>query len=240
MRKNILAFILSLVVFTACVDSAYNIAGSAHFENFDGRMLYLRIPEGMPHSRECIDSCRVVHGRFDFMGTFDTIVMAQIIVDNETLMPVVLEEGCLHVELSQGVQRVGGGFYNDRLYQFLQKRNRIVHAQWELDREFIRLMHEGNTLRAIQHQLQGRADQLNRELELLETRFIVENADNPLGVGYFFNVFGAFPLPIMTEQLRSIMQLAPPQFLQMPSIDAYIRKAMERHNEVEASQKNWQ
>ncbi len=223
--KHLLLICCTWMLLTSCAEKNYNIAGNTNVEYFDGRMLYLRVPDVHTHAISDVDSCRVVHGRFDFMGSVDSVVMAQLFVEKETIMPVVLEHGDLFVEVTHGGQRVQGGRYNEMLYNFLRKKNKIEYKLWEVDQEFMQLMRQGKRLEDIQQQLGKKSAKLNKEMEELETKFIIENHDNPLGAGYFMLLFSQYPLPMMNSQLQNIIHLAPKSFLSLPLIDSYIRKA---------------
>ena len=60
--------------------------------------------------------------------------------DNQCVMPVVIENGSLDIQVDNVAQRVTGGPLNDRLYGFFKKRNRIDNEMWELQQKSIRMM----------------------------------------------------------------------------------------------------
>lgn len=221
--KSLIALFVALLGFTSCVDQ-YTIAGSSSVSCFDGRMLYLRVASDEMNLVD-VDSCKVIHGRFDFFGNVDSVVLAQLFMENEKVMPVVLEEGNLTVEVDHSGQQVVGGPYNERLYKFLREKSKIEHKQWELDQKFLMMMKEGKSLDEIQQKLGRKSLQLSEKMEDLETKFIIENFDNPLGVGYFILLFGQYPYPVMTDQVKNIIKLAPADFLGNPFVSSYLRKA---------------
>ena len=89
MNKIIYA-LLAVLALTSCANS-YNISGTSNVSTLDGRMLYLKILKD--NDFKSLDSCDVVHGQFQFNGAFDTIRMANIFMDDESVMPLVLETG---------------------------------------------------------------------------------------------------------------------------------------------------
>ncbi len=218
-----LIYLIVFVLISSC-SNQYNIAGNSNVSFFDGRMLYLKVAGEDAYAIN-VDSCQVIHGRFDFYGNVDSVVLAQLCMEDEKIMPVVLERGNLVVEVDHSGQSVAGGPYNERLYKFLKKKNRIEHEQWELDQKFLQLMQEGKSMDEIQKKLGEKSHKLSKEMEDLETKFILENCDNPLGPGYFMMLFGQYPLPLMTEQLKNIINLAPSDFFNDPFVDKFIRKA---------------
>lgn len=89
----------------------------------------------------------------------------------------------------------------------------------------MRMMREGCSAEEIRREIGPESEQLAKRLEELETKFIKDNYDNPLGPGCFMLLFGQYPLPVMTEQIRKIIDKAPPSFLQHPFVNNYVRRA---------------
>src|SRR3712207_5167498 len=87
--NKVLYLFLSLIAFTSCVNS-YNIQGTSNVSNLDGRKLYLKILKN--NEFKSLDSCDVVHGQFHFSGTYDSVRMANIFMDDESVMPIVIED----------------------------------------------------------------------------------------------------------------------------------------------------
>lgn len=224
MRKIGIILIFAILLFATSCSEQYNIAGNSTIGNFDGKTVYLKVTaDGKTAS--CLDSCQVVHGRFNFIGDVDSIIMAFMYMDNERLMPVVLETGNLNLEMGHCGSMVTGSPYNDRLNTFFRKRDRIENEQWELERNCMRMMREGKCYDDVRRTYQTKARKLERKMEKLETQFIKDNYDNVLGRGCFLWLFGFYPIPVMTEQIKSIIQDAPPSFLQDPFVQNYLRCA---------------
>lgn len=229
-RKNIqpmksLVNLLLLLCLTASCTQECNIAGNSSVGSLDGRMLYLRVSSGAGTQTVCIDSCEVIHGRFKFYSNLDSAVMAQLFMGDQMFMPLVLESGNLSIQVDHVEQTVSGSPYNDRLYKFVQQKNRIENKLWELDRKCMRMMHDGHSPEVIRRAVMPKSDKLTRQMEALETNFIKDNYDNPLGPGCFRLLFSQYPLPIMTDQIRDIMRGAPASFLKDPYVDYYLRRA---------------
>ena len=85
---KILYVFITLLAVTSCANS-YDIAGTSNVSTLDGRMLYLKILKGNEFKN--IDSCDVVHGQFHFQGKMDSVNMANIFMDDEPVLPLVLE-----------------------------------------------------------------------------------------------------------------------------------------------------
>lgn len=232
-------FILSsLLLLTSCAEQ-YNIAGNSSVPYLDGRMLYLKVsPEGEARPLEtrgvCLDSCKVIHGRFNFMGSVDSVMMGMLYTDKQCVMPVVIENGNLSIQVDNVAQRVTGGPLNDRLYDFFKKRNRMDNEMWELQQKSIRMMREGYTPFEIEKKLGKKMQKLTRQTEELETKFVKDNYHNVLGPGFFLLLCSQYPTPIITEQIKSIIDDAPEGFLRHPYVRGYVHQAQSRMNSMPA------
>lgn len=228
MKKTV--FLLSCVLLLLSCSEQYKIAGNSTIGNFDGQTVYLKVNcDGTEIA--CLDSCQMVHGRFSFMGDVDTVMVAMMYIGKERLIPVVLETGDLTVEMDHCGPKVSGSPYNDKLNAFFRKRDRVENEQWELDRECLRMMRAGKSREDIDRYYQPRAERLMRKMEKLETDFIRDNYDNALGYGCFLWLFGSYPIPVMTDQIRNIIAGAPPCFLSHPYVNNYVRRARRREHD---------
>lgn len=222
MRQFLLLLISSLFL-TSCTEQ-YNIAGNSTVPVLDGRMLYLKVtPNGV--TSENIDSCKVIHGRFNFFGAVDSIVLAQVCMENENVMPIVLENGNLTISVDNLGQRVSGGPLNDRLYKFYRQKNRIDNEMWEIQEKAIKMMRVGYSMDVINKKFGKKAEALNKKSEDLETNFIVENSNNVLGPGFFMILCSQYPTPVITEHINNILQRVPSTFFSNPCVKSYIHRA---------------
>lgn len=233
--KKLLFLFISVVIFTSCAEQ-YNIAGNSNVSCLDGRMLYLRVSQSDDRMHQsvkqavsiCLDSCKVVHGRFNFEGDVDSAMMAMLYTGNQCVMPLVLENGNLNIQVDNAIQRVSGGPLNDRLYGFFKKRSRLDNELWELQQQTMRMMREGYSPIDIQQKIGKKVEKLSKRTEILETKFVMENYDNVLGPGFFRLLCSQFPTPIMTEQIRQIIDKAPQHFLRDPYVSHYVKQAKMR------------
>ncbi len=231
---KLLSLLLTLPLLASCGEQ-YNIAGNSSVPSLDGRMLYLRAtPDGLlqataqEKSSHCIDSCKVVHGRFSFIGDMDSVMMAMLFTGRECVMPVVIENGRLNVQVDNTAQRVSGGPLNDKLYKFFRQKNRLDNEMWELQQKSIRMLRCGKSPEEIDRKVGRRVRELSARSEALETNFVMENYDNVLGPGFFMMMCSQYPTPIMTEQISRIVQDAPACFMRDPFVHSYVRQARER------------
>lgn len=228
--SRLLLLIFPLLLLGSCSEQ-YNIAGNSTVQCLDGRMLYLRISPGQEGATVertvsiCLDSCKVVHGRFSFEGSVDSVMMAMLYTGNQCVMPLVIENGNISIQVDNAIQRVSGGPLNDRLYSFYKKRGRLDNELWELQQRAMRMMREGCTPDEIQRRVGRKADRLNRQTEELETNFVRDNYDNVLGPGFFRLLCSQYPTPILTHQIERIVSDAPAAFLNDPFVRYYLHHA---------------
>lgn len=229
---KLLLILSSLLLLTSCANQ-YSIAGNSSVPCLDGRMLYLRVsPQNDDKLNAsnfvCLDSCKVIHGRFNFDGSMDSVVLAMLYTDNQCVMPVVIENGSLDIQVDNVAQRVTGGPLNDRLYGFFKKRNRIDNEMWELQQKSIRMMREGALPQEIDKRVGRKLQKLSRQSENLEIQFVKDNYDNVLGPGFFLLLCSQYPSPIMTQQIQDILDGAPGTFLNHPYVKSYVQQAERR------------
>lgn len=226
MIRHLLSAVLGTLTFASCA-SQYDIAGNSTLEEVDGHTLYLRVLGQDADMSVCaIDSCRVVHGRFRFGGEMDSVMFAQVCLGNEIMMPIVLENGALQVTIDPMGQHVMGGALNKRLYDFLQKRDRLENQLWDAEQECIRTLRHGNcNIHETHERLRRKSDKLNNLIQEAETRFVEENYSNALGPGYFMLLCNQQISPVLTEQIRRIADGAPEGFLSHPFIHNYLHSA---------------
>ena len=233
MVYRLILILSTLLLLTSCAEQ-YHIAGNSNLACLDGRMLYLRtspvgITQKLEASTVCIDSCEVVHGRFNFAGDVDSAMMVMMFTQSQCVMPIVIENGNLNIQVDNAGQRVTGGPLNEKLYTFFRKQHRIENEMWEVQQRTIQMMREGHSPEYIHRKVGKKADKLRRASEELETNFVMQNYDNVLGPGFFMLLCNQYPTPVMTKQIERIVSNATPQFMTNPFVRQYVRQA--RHRE---------
>ena len=174
-----------------------------------------------------IDSCEVVHGEFQFTGVLDTTRMATLFMDDESIMPIVLEEGEIKIKIDNAMQSVGGTPMNDSLYQFIDKHNQLSNRMAELSHRQSQMLLDGIDEEVINQQLNAEAAQIAAEEDELVTKFIVDNFDNVLGPGVFMMITSQYRYPILTPQIEDIMSKATKKFKEDPYVKDYYETAQE-------------
>ena len=223
MHKILFAF-ATMALMSSCAKS-YNVQGSSSISSLDGSKLYLKAVKN--NELKSIDSCDIVHGQFHFNGILDTVRMANLFMDDQSIMPVVLEEGEIVIKLDNAAQSVGGTPLNDKLYKFIDKHKQLDNRMSELSHKQSQMMLEGVDELTINEHLNAEAEKIAAEEDKLVTSFIVENFDNVLGPGVFMMITSGFNVPVLTPQIEDIMSKATEKFKNDPYVKEYYQVASE-------------
>ena len=221
MHKILFAF-ATMALMASCAKS-YNVQGSSSISSLDGSKLYLKAVKN--NELKSIDSCDIVHGQFHFSGILDTVRMANLFMDDQSLMPVVLEEGEIVIKIDNAAQSVGGTPLNDKLYKFIDKHKQLDNRMSELSHRQSQMMLEGVDELTINEKLNAEAEKIAAEEDKLVTSFIVENFDNVLGPGVFMMITSGFNVPVLTPQIEDIMSKATEKFKNDPYVKEYYQVA---------------
>jgi hypothetical protein len=225
MRKSIYTIIaVATVLLTSCATS-YNVRGTSSISALDGSKLYLKTVKN--NDLQNIDSCEVVHGEFQFVGLLDTVRMVSLFMDDESIMPLVLEEGDIVIRIDNAVQSVGGTPLNDSLFVFIDKHNQLTNRMSELGHRQSQMLLDGIDENQINRQLNAEADLIAAEEDRLVTKFICDNFDNVLGPGIFMMITSQYRYPILTPQIEDIMSKATDKFKSDPYVRDYYQTAQE-------------
>ena len=228
--NKILYTLVVIATLTSCAES-YSIHGTSSVSSLDGSKLYLKTVKDQELKN--LDSCDVVHGKFRFAGLLDTIKLANLYMDDESLMmPVVVEKGEIEIRIDNTGRSVSGTPLNDKLYQFINRHDQIGNEMNELSHKQSQMLLDGIDENIINKQLSVEAARLAQQEDSLVTNFIVENFDNVLGPGVFMMMTSGYPYPVLTPQIEDIMSKATKKFKE----DAYVKQYYQTANEIQARQ----
>ena len=157
----------------------------------------------------------------------DTVRMVNLFMDEESIMPVVLEQGEIVIKIDNASQSVGGTPLNDKLYKFIDKHNQLDNQMQELSHKQSQMLLDGIDESEINEKLAIEAKKIAREEDQLVTTFIVDNFDNVLGPGVFMMITSMYKYPILTPQIEDIMSKATDKFKSNPYVKDYYRTATE-------------
>lgn len=229
MRKAILTLLSGAALFCSCSEQ-YLVNGSSTLQGLEGRTLYLKIFQD--DDMKTIDSTKVVHGRFKFNGCMDSIMMANLFLDGQSLMPVVLETGEVQMNLSEMGQSATGTPLNDSLNAFITRKVQLDAQLAELPHKESQLIMDGMDHDEIMRMLNLQYQQLAAQNDELVTRFITSNYNNVLGPGIFMILTSAFQYPILNPQIDEILSQATPYFKNHPYVREYVKAANENMEKI--------
>ncbi len=232
--NNILLLVLGLVCLTSCT-KGYRIEGKSSITSLDGKMLYLKaLQEG---DWVVVDSAEMVHGWFKMKGAVDTVRMVTLYMNEEGLMPLVLENGKIRVNISNTQLKAEGTPLNDQLYDFIARRNDMERAINDMERKEARMVLDGVRLDDIHDQLQHEVDSMVQAMDAYVKGFITTNYENVLGYSIFMMMCSTLPYPVMTPEIEEILKSAPLAFKQNPLVKDYVAKAKENMKLIEENKR---
>jgi len=229
MNKIFYAVVI-IATLASCAES-YSIQGSSSVSSLDDSKLYLKTVKDQELKN--LDSCDVVHGKFRFAGLLDTVKIANLYMDDQSLMmPVVVEKGEIEIRIDNTSRTVTGSPLNEKLYQFIQRHDQIGNELNELSHKQSQMLLEGIDEDVINRQLSAEAARLAQQEDSLVTNFIVENFDNVLGPCVFMMMTSGYQYPVLTPQIEDIMSKATKKFKE----DAYVKEYYETATAIQARQ----
>ncbi|MBQ8009509.1 MAG: DUF4369 domain-containing protein [Bacteroidaceae bacterium] len=238
MDKNTFGGIFLAVCLAAALascSSAYQITGKSDINSLDGKKLYLKTLS--QNGWVPVDSASVEHGLFSMEGVSDSTIMVSLYMDDESIMPLILENGFIQVSVMTGDLRASGTPLNNALYNFIDKRNRLEQQLNSLDRREAQMVMNGANIDEVHAQIQKEGEELNRKMNDYVISFIKDNYNNVLGPSVFLMMCGSMPYPLMTDEVENIVRSAPVSFKQHPMVQEFLEKAHENMRLMEEHQR---
>lgn len=239
--SRILPFLLLAMLLASC-SRKYKIEGSSSVTSLDGKMLFLKTLQN--GEWVAVDSAEVIHGLFKMNGRADSVMVVTLYMGDEGIMPLVLENGKIEVSISNAQLIAKGTPLNDKLYEFIDKRNEMEVKIEELERKEARMVLDGVNLEDVHAQLQQEGETLVKEMNDYVKQFITDNFENVLGPSVFMMMCSSLPYPVMTPQIEDIMRTAPMTFKDNPFVKEFLSKAkenmklLEEHHRMEENAAN--
>lgn len=222
--KRFVLLLLSIIALYSCSEQ-YTIDGNTSQNILDGRMAYIK--EFQNNVLKSIDSCEVIHGKFNMSGSIDSVRCVAFFMDDRNIQPVVLEKGNISISIVDASVRVSGTPLNDSLYSFLVIRDSLDMILNELPHLADKMILEGYDDMDINMELNDRAAVISRQIDKLETHFIENNFDNILSVAWFMqlcnNAYQFYGYPTTTPQIDEIYGKAPKHFKENPDVKHYMK-----------------
>lgn len=223
-NMNKLFLFASLIIsLTAC--NKYKIEGTSSVSSLDGKMLFIKV-WNQDHMTN-VDSCEIIHGKFTMGGKVDSVVMATLYMDDQPMMPLVIERGSIRVAVSDLKLSATGTTLNDKLSEFIDQQKSISSRAEELAHRESQMIMDGKDPQEIQQIVQTEGDKLTNEMNKLIKDFITGNYDNVLSAGVFMILCSNLPYPVLTPQIQELLDGAPDSFKNDPFVKEFVAAAEE-------------
>lgn len=218
--SNIMLCVSVLMAVCSC-QSRYRIDGITEAYGHEGSTMYLvYFEKGVAHT---IDSCIVNHGRFHMENTLEKPRYVLIWKNNQTVLPLIIEDGNIEVKITPEDANVSGTPQNEILYSFLHEKEQVDRLYDEINQKRIQLIRQ----KPIDVEaLNATRDSLSKvvvECESLVLDFFRTNWTEPAAQGVFmmltWNLHDNVP-----RVIRNILDEAPEDFMQ----DSYVIEMVSR------------
>lgn len=201
--------LLFITTLTSC-GKRFKIDGVTSVSRLDGKMLFVKVVSG--DQLVNIDSAEVIHGYFQMEGKVDSVVLASLYMDDECIMPLVLEEGNINIEINNVGISVKGTPLNDSFNKFIEDKTTIDDKACEVEREESRMIMDGVDVNTVQEEIEKQRSNVINQMDNLIKTFIQNNYENVLGPGVFIMIGNSLPYPFLTPLMEEIVNEAPETF----------------------------
>lgn len=222
--NKLLIFLFLFPLLVSCTQK-YKIEGKVSVNNLDGKMLYLKSLRDGEWVK--LDSAEVVNGLFTMKGPLDTIQMTTLYLEEESIMPIVLENGRINISINDTAMKAVGTPLNTALYDFIDKKNTLESRLGGLEQKETRMILDGVDMEDVHRQLVMEEDSLLNAMNRCVKSFISDNYENVLGPNVFIMLCSSLPYPIMTPQIEDILKDAPYSFKNDKNVREFLSKAKE-------------
>lgn len=209
---NVRIIIVALVSWLALAScgTEYQIEGSSSVSRLDGKMLFVKVSNGKELIK--VDSAEVVHGLFQMEGKIDSIVMASLYMDDQSIMPLVIEKGKIQIKIDNTFLMASGTPLNDKLYDFIARKNSLEDRAYEVERMESRMIMDGKPFSEVEQEIAKERANLSDEFDKLVKDFVQENYENVLGPAIFQMMSNGYASPKVTPLMMQILKEAPESF----------------------------
>lgn len=219
-----LIVLIKIVLLTSSCDKEFSLNGSTE-SFFNGAKVYLKAETA--DKWITLDSCEILHGKFYMNGSADSAFVSALFIGEEAIIPIVIEEGNINLDIDRHNITISGTKLNDALSDFMQKKEQFEQRMYELERMEASLILDGHTAESAAAQIEDDFIMVGDSLDTYVENFIKEHYHNILGPCVFQLLCSAMPYPLMTKQVERLLSGAPEAFLSAPYIVSFIAAAEE-------------
>ncbi|MDR0657571.1 MAG: DUF4369 domain-containing protein [Mediterranea sp.] len=233
--NKLLPFLCLPLMLTSC-GRQYKIEGLSSINRLDGKMLFVKTLR-QDGGWTVVDSAEIIHGMFTMKGKVDTVLFASLFMNDDNIMPLVVENGNIKVSIAYDGVKAGGTPMNDALYGFIEKKNGFDLKIEELESKEARMMLDGVDLKEIYEEINREGEILTKASREHVKKFISDNYETILGPNVFVMLCNSLPYPVLTPQIDDILKDAPYTFKSHRLVKEFTAKARENMQLVEEHQR---
>ena len=218
-RKQLLFPICFALLLPSC--ASYRVEGTTNVRTLNGQQLYLKVP----YQGEIIDldSCEIIHGVFSMGGEVDSVVLGELYLGGESLMPIVVEKGKINISIENSGLEASGTPLNERLYKFIREKNLLEERLSNIQHKQMQQIMDGMSADEAERQAEIERETLAEEMNQLITNFVTSNFNNPLAVQIFSMYCMSFPQPVINKTIQEILDKAPLSFKEDEFVKEYLQ-----------------
>lgn len=206
--RIIIVALVSCLVLASC-GSEYQVEGSSSVSRLDGKMLFVKVSNGKELIK--VDSAEVIHGLFRMEGKIDSTVIASLYMDDQNIMPIVIEKGKIQIQIDNTLLVASGTPLNNKLYDFIARKNALEDRAYEVERMESRMIMDGKPFAEVEQEIAKERANLSDEYDKMVKDFVQENYENVLGPAIFQMMSNGYASR-MTPLMEQILKEAPESF----------------------------
>jgi len=148
---------------------------------------------------------------------------------------LVMEKGKIQIQIDNARIVVNGTPLNDKLYEFVGKKNSLDDRAYEVERMESRMIMDGKPMAEVETTIRKERENLSKEMDELVKSFVQENYENVLGPGVFLMLCNGFPYPLITPLVEDLVNNAPESFQNNAQVKEYMEVARENMEKLNAA-----
>ena len=224
-----LIVLIEFVLLASSCGKEYTLHGNTG-SYFNGSKAYLKVE--VTDEWKTLDSCEILHGKFCMRGPADSTFVTALFIGEEAIIPVVVEEGEITLDINRHDITIGGTELNSALSSFMQTKNQFEQRMYELERLEASLILDGHTAESAAAQMDEEFTSVGDSMDTYVENFIKEHYHTPLGPCVFQLLCSTMPYPYMTKQIERLIGDAPAPFLSNPYVKSFVSAAEENRRRM--------
>ena len=206
--RIIIVTLVSWLLLASC-GNEYQVEGNSSVSRLDGKMLFVKVSNGKELIK--VDSAEVIHGLFRMEGKIDSTVIASLYMDDQNIMPIVIEKGKIQIQIDNTLLVASGTPLNNKLYDFIARKNALEDRAYEVERMESRMIMDGKPFAEVEQEIAKERANLSDEYDKMVKDFVQENYENVLGPAIFQMMSNGYASR-MTPLMEQILKEAPEPF----------------------------